>query len=155
MSLPPGRLHAPISSKHPSNADSHRGKLSKIQEAELVVEINAYAERGTNLWVSHVQQLGEALAGNELGVALHPARDFYDIVGLVGLMFTLNSRIAFTIASDESHQTSQVFGMSNDDQPYGYDETMKHGHRKMESISDEETALDRFQRCLSKTRHVD
>ncbi|TYJ54085.1 hypothetical protein B9479_005271 [Cryptococcus floricola] len=78
---------------------------------------------------------------------------------LVGLMFTLNSRIAFTISSDDtrSHQTPQVFGMSNvnrrptdgihvdvqtyvhDDQPYGYDETMKHRHDKMESISDEET----------------
>ncbi|ODO05013.1 hypothetical protein I350_05625 [Cryptococcus amylolentus CBS 6273] len=64
--IPSSTLHDRISGKHPSNAGSQRGKLTKLQEADLVVEINAYAKRGTNLWVSHVQQLAEALAGEDL-----------------------------------------------------------------------------------------
>ncbi|ODO07789.1 hypothetical protein I350_03368 [Cryptococcus amylolentus CBS 6273] len=49
FSVPSSTLHNCISGKHSSNTDSQHGKLSKVQEAELVVEINAYAKQGTNL----------------------------------------------------------------------------------------------------------
>ncbi|ODN87146.1 hypothetical protein L198_07149 [Cryptococcus wingfieldii CBS 7118] len=77
----------------------------------------------------------------------------------VGLLFTLNSRIAFTTVDNSirSQQTPQVFGMSNvnsrhptdgiqvdvqtyvhDDQPYEYSHDRK-GHSKADSLSDGDT----------------
>ncbi|ODN95719.1 hypothetical protein L198_04337 [Cryptococcus wingfieldii CBS 7118] len=79
---------------------------------------------------------------------------------MIGLLFTLNSRIAFTTVDNDnrSQQTPQVFGMSNinntrrptdgiqvevqtyvhDDQPYEYNHDKK-GQSKADSLSDGDT----------------
>ena len=50
---------------HAHNAPRH---LSVIQEEQLVLQVNAYAERGTLLTPAHIRELAQAIRGRVLGV---------------------------------------------------------------------------------------